>query len=125
MTVEQLSARRLYEQLAECIRHLILNGALNPGDKWLAEQMLAQDYGVSCTAVREAVKTLQQDGLVEVKAGLRTDLAATDQGFVQWLHLTMSLNLNDNMADVVEIGEFRPPATQVRPALERRNDEQN
>jgi len=58
MTVEQLSSRRLYEQLAERIRHLILNGALNPGDKLPTERILARDYGVSRTVVREAVKAL-------------------------------------------------------------------
>ena len=107
MTVEQLSSRRLYEQLAERIRHLILNGALTPGDKLPTERILAQDYGVSRTVVREAVKTLQQDGLVEVKAGLGTFVVdATDRAFVQSLRLLMSLNLNDNMADVVEIREI-------------------
>ena len=107
MTVEQLSSRRLYEQLAERIRHLILNGALTPGDKLPTERILAQDYGVSRTVVREAVKALQQDGLVEVKAGLGTFVVdATDRAFVQSLRLLMSLNLNDNMADVVEIREI-------------------
>jgi GntR family transcriptional repressor for pyruvate dehydrogenase complex len=107
MTDEQFSSRRLYEQLAERIRHLILNGALNPGDKLPAEHILAQDYGVSRTVVREAVKTLQQDGLVGGKAGLGTFVVdATDQAFVQSLHLLMSLNLNDNMANVVEIREI-------------------
>ena len=51
MTGEQFSSRHLYEQLAERIRHLILNGALNPGDKLPAEHILAQDYGVSRTFV--------------------------------------------------------------------------
>ena len=64
--------------------------------------------------------------MVAVKAGLGAFVVATTgQGFVQWLHLMMSLNLNDNMADVVEIGEFKPRSTQVRPALETRNDEHN
>ena len=86
MTDEQFSSRRLYEQLAERIRLLILNGALNPGDKLPAEDILAQDYGVSRTVVREAVKTLQQGGLVRVKAGLGAFVVdATDRAFVQSL----------------------------------------
>ena len=47
MTDEQFSSRRLYEQLAERIRNLILNGELNPGDKLPAEDILAQDCGVT------------------------------------------------------------------------------
>ena len=107
MTVEPLSSHRLYEQLAERIRHLILKGSLNPGDRLPTERNLARDYGVSRTVVREAVKALQQDGLIEVKAGLGTFVVdATGQAVVQSLHLLMSLNLNDNMADVVEIREI-------------------
>ena len=107
MPVEQLSSRRLYEQLAERIRQQILSGALNPGDRLPTERIFARDYGVSRTVVREAVKTLQQDGLIEVKAGLGTFVVdATDRAFSQSLSLLMSLNLNDNMLDVVEIREI-------------------
>lgn len=107
MTVEQLSSRRLYEQLAERIRRLILNGALTPGDRLPTERVLAQDYGVSRTVVREAVKTLQQDGLVEVRAGLGTFIVdETDRAFSQSLSLLMSVNLSDKLLDVVEIREI-------------------
>ena len=125
MTFEQLFSRRLYEQLAERSRHLILNGALNPGDKRPAEQMLGQDYGVSRTVVREAANILRRDEQVEVKAGIVVGVVdATDQAFVQWRHLMMSPNLTDNEVDAAEILELKPFATQVRPALETRNDEQ-
>ena len=107
MPVEQLSSRRLYEQLAERIRQQILNGSLNPGDRLPTERILADDYGVSRTVVREAVKTLQQEGLIEIKAGLGTFVVdATDRAFSQSLGLLMSLNLNDNLVDVVEIREI-------------------
>ena len=72
MTAEPLSALRLYEQLAERIRQNILSGALKPGDKLPTERILAEDYGVSRTVVREAVKALKQEGLIEIKAGLGT-----------------------------------------------------
>lgn len=107
MPVEQLSSRWLYEQLAERIRQQILSGALNPGDRLPTERIFARDYGVSRTVVREAVKTLQQEGLIEVKAGLGTFVVdATDRAFSQSFSLLMSLNLNDNMLDVVEIREI-------------------
>ena len=107
MPVEQLSSRRLYEQLAERIRQQILSGALNPGDRLPTERDVARDYGVSRTVVREAVKTLQQDGLIEVKAGLGTFVVdATDKAFSQSLSLLMSVNLSDNLLDVVEIREI-------------------
>ncbi len=107
MPVEQLSSRRLYEQLAERIRQQILSGALNPGDRLPTERIFARDYGVSRTVVREAVKTLQQEGLIEIKAGLGTFVVdATDRAFSQSLSLMMSVSLSDKLLDVVEIREI-------------------
>jgi len=51
-------ASRLYEQIVQQIEESILSGALKPGDQLPAERELAQRFGVSRTAVREAVKCL-------------------------------------------------------------------
>ena len=56
---------RLYEQIVQQVEDSITNGQLKPGDQLPAERDLAQRFGVSRTAVREAVKTLREKGLVE------------------------------------------------------------
>jgi GntR family transcriptional repressor for pyruvate dehydrogenase complex len=56
---------RLYEQIVQQVEESILKGQLKPGDQLPAERDLAQSFGVSRTAVREAVKTLREKGLVE------------------------------------------------------------
>jgi len=56
---------RLYEQIVQQVEDSILKGQLKPGDQLPAERDLAQRFGVSRTAVREAVKTLREKGLVE------------------------------------------------------------
>src|SRR6266853_4636298 len=56
---------RLYEQIVQQIEESVLNGKLKPGDQLPAERELAQQLGVSRTAVREAVKALREKGLVE------------------------------------------------------------
>ncbi len=48
----------------EKIREDILNGMYNPGEK-IVEAKLADELGVSRTPVREALKQLELDGLVE------------------------------------------------------------
>jgi GntR family transcriptional regulator, transcriptional repressor for pyruvate dehydrogenase complex len=63
---------RLYEQIVEQIEESIREGKLKPGDQLLAERELAQQFGVSRTAVREAVKTLSEKGLVESYSGRGT-----------------------------------------------------
>ena len=63
---------RLYEQIVQQIEESIAKGALKPGDQFPAERELAQQFGVSRTAVREAVKALREKGLVEAYPGRGT-----------------------------------------------------
>jgi GntR family transcriptional regulator, transcriptional repressor for pyruvate dehydrogenase complex len=63
---------RLYEQIVQQIEESVQKGALKPGDQLPAERELAQQFGVSRTAVREAIKTLHEKGLVEALPGRGT-----------------------------------------------------
>lgn len=63
---------RLYEQIVEQIEESILKGLLKAGDQLPAERELALQFGVSRTAVREAVKALREKGLVDAQPGRGT-----------------------------------------------------
>jgi GntR family transcriptional regulator, transcriptional repressor for pyruvate dehydrogenase complex len=63
---------RLYEQIVQQIEQSVVLGTLKPGDQLPAERELAQQFGVSRTAVREAVKALREKGLVELQHGRGT-----------------------------------------------------
>ncbi len=63
---------RLYELIVEQIEESVLKGALKAGDQLPAERDLALQFGVSRTAVREAVKALREKGLVEAYSGRGT-----------------------------------------------------
>lgn len=56
--------RQLRHLVAERLRAAVLNGELKAGE-WLRQERLAQEYGVSQMPVREALKELAADGLVE------------------------------------------------------------
>lgn len=56
--------KQLRRVVAERIRSAIQEGALKPGE-WLRQERLAQEYGVSQMPVREALKELAAEGLVE------------------------------------------------------------
>lgn len=60
---------RLYEEIVEKIRKLIVEGTLAPGDQLLPERQLAEKLGVSRTAVREALTALATEGLLEITPG--------------------------------------------------------
>lgn len=55
----------LHEQVAGEIRHMIVSGDLPPGEKIRVSE-LAADLDVSLTPMREALKILDKDGLVEL-----------------------------------------------------------
>jgi len=58
------SHRQLHHWVADHLRADILEGRLKPGE-WLRQERLAQAYGVSQMPVREALKQLAAEGLVE------------------------------------------------------------
>lgn len=60
----EISNAPLYNSLLGKLQRDILTGKLKPGQK-LTEQNLCKTYGVSRTPVREALRQLETDGLVE------------------------------------------------------------
>src|SRR3954451_9376717 len=66
MSALSLSPRALYEEVAELLRQRIFNRELAPGS-WIDEMKLAEEYGISRTPLREALKVLAAEGLVTMK----------------------------------------------------------
>jgi DNA-binding GntR family transcriptional regulator len=61
---EFVTHKQLRRWVADRLRADILEGRLRPGE-WLRQERLAQEYGVSQMPVREALKELAAEGLVE------------------------------------------------------------
>ncbi|MFZ0544475.1 MAG: FadR/GntR family transcriptional regulator [Candidatus Promineifilaceae bacterium] len=59
----------LSDQVTEQMQELIAQGVLKPGERLPSERELADQFGVSRTVVREAVRSLAAKGLLEVTAG--------------------------------------------------------
>src|SRR6058998_1169658 len=66
MAAVSLTPRALYEEVAELLRQRIFNRELAPGS-WIDELKLAEEYGISRTPLREALKVLAAEGLVTMK----------------------------------------------------------
>jgi GntR family transcriptional repressor for pyruvate dehydrogenase complex len=62
----------LAARVTEQVKQYIVTGHLRPGDRLPPERELARQFGVSRTVVREAVRTLTAQGLLEVRAGSGT-----------------------------------------------------
>jgi DNA-binding GntR family transcriptional regulator len=66
MSALSLAPRALYEEVAELLRQRIFNRELEPGS-WIDELKIADEYGISRTPLREALKVLAAEGLVTMK----------------------------------------------------------
>jgi GntR family transcriptional repressor for pyruvate dehydrogenase complex len=113
---------RLYEQIIEQIEGSILAGELKAGDQLPAERELAQRFGVSRTAVREAVKALREKGLVEAYSGRGTFITnGTSQAIRQSLDLMIKIGQPDGCTHLAEVRLILEPeiaalaATRVEP----------
>ena len=80
MAVTTLTPRALYEEVAELLRQRIFARTLEPGS-WIDELKLAEEYGISRTPLREALKVLATEGLVTMKVrrgAYVTEVSETD-----------------------------------------------
>lgn len=101
---------RLFEQIVQQVEESILSGQLKPGDQLPAERDLAERFGVSRTAVREAVKTLREKGLVEAYSGRGTFVTnGTSQAIRQSLDLMIRINQQEGSAHLAELRQVLEP----------------
>jgi DNA-binding GntR family transcriptional regulator len=66
MAAVSLTPRALYEEVAELLRQRIFDRTLEPGS-WIDELKIAEEFGISRTPLREALKVLAAEGLVTMK----------------------------------------------------------
>jgi DNA-binding GntR family transcriptional regulator len=74
MSLETLPQQTLAERAYGALLDAIVTGRLEPGQR-LRDQELAEALGVSRTPVREALRQLQDEGLVEAKGNAYTRVA--------------------------------------------------
>ena len=82
-----LTPRALYQDVAELLRERIFSNTLPPGS-WIDEMALAEEYGISRTPLREAIKVLATEGLVTMKVrrgAYVTEVNSKDQADVYHL----------------------------------------
>ena len=66
MSALTLTPRALYVEVAEQLRQRIFRRELEPGS-WIDELKIAEEFGISRTPLREALKVLAAEGLVTMK----------------------------------------------------------
>ena len=67
--LEPISKTRVAESAVEAIKSYIANRQLTPGEKLPSEREMSEALNISRASVREALRTLEIIGLIEVKPG--------------------------------------------------------
>lgn len=120
---QPIQSGRLYEKIVEQIESQILAGKLKAGDQLHPERELGEQFGVSRTAVREAMKALAQKGLVEVHPGKGTFVTdGTSRALRRSLGLVMRIGLAEGTASLVEVREILEPEIAALAAARARDE---
>jgi len=113
-----IQSERLYIRIVEQIEARILAGDLKVGDQLPPERELGEQFGVSRTAVREAIKILREKGLIEIRHGRGTFVTNGTPGVMrQSLDLLMKFGTTDGFANLVEVREILEPEIAALAAL--------
>jgi GntR family transcriptional regulator, transcriptional repressor for pyruvate dehydrogenase complex len=114
---------RLYEQIVQQVEESIVKGSLKAGDQLPPERELAEQFGVSRTAVREAVKALREKGLVEAYPGRGTFITdGTTHAIRQSLDRMIRIGQPEGSVYLAEVREILEPEIAALAAV--RADEQ-
>ncbi|MEW5981459.1 MAG: FadR/GntR family transcriptional regulator [Acidobacteriota bacterium] len=101
---------RLYQQIVEQIEGSVRSGQLRPGDQLPPERDLALQFGVSRTAVREAVKALCEKGLAEAQPGRGTFVVdGTSKVIRSSVDLLVAIGQAERTAHLAEVREMLEP----------------
>ena len=105
-----IQSSRLYEQIVQQIEGSIRKGELTEGSQLPAERDLAKQFGVSRTAVREAIKALQEKGLVDSLPGRGTFVTSgSSNGMRRSLDRIIKSGEPNGWAYLVEVREILEP----------------
>lgn len=115
-----VQTRRTFEEVTAQLRELLFGGSLRPGDRLPPERELSELLGVGRPALREALRTLEVSGLIELRKG-KTGGAFVTSGNPRVVSSGMSDLLRMGNVSVEQLFEAREwiLSALVRPACRR------
>ena len=103
MDLRPIKTKKIYEEIIEQIRVLVVKGDLKPGDRLPSERDLAVRLNVSRASVREALSALEMMGLLEIRSGEGTFIKKIDLDSVV-TPLTWVLSMEkDTILELLEV----------------------
>ena len=102
--------RRLSFSVRDELARRITSGAIPPGSRFPPEPQLAEDLGVSRATLREALRSLEEDGFVTRRRGAGT--FATHRP-----RLRNNLDVNFGVTEAIRASGMRPGAVDIKVSI--------
>ncbi|MGE7602962.1 FadR/GntR family transcriptional regulator [Peribacillus sp. NPDC097675] len=99
-----IKSPKVYEIIFNQIKESFMNGELKPGDKLPAERELSTRFKVSRTSIREALRVLESNGVIEVRPGDGTFIRQSEvQSLTDRLSITIINAENHLIYEMLEV----------------------
>jgi GntR family transcriptional regulator, transcriptional repressor for pyruvate dehydrogenase complex len=123
-----VQTRSAADQIAAQLREALVSGSLRPGDRLEPEPELANKFGVSRATVREAIKMLRTQGMLQTSRGAKGGhfvVTPKPHDLAESVSETFGLWFEAGDVSIAEVDEARAVVERacVRLAAERRGDD--
>ena len=114
--IEKIPRLKVFEEVADRLQTWIRE-ELSPGDRLPAERDLVARFGVSRGSIRDAIRRLQQDGLVETRHGLGSVVAEPVQHLAAAPLATMLKGRGTAVSELMDFRLIMEPPLAARAAV--------
>jgi len=97
---------RIFQDIVEQIEDVILDGKMKPGERLPSERELGEMLGTSRGTLREALRILEQKGLIEIKLGVNGG-AVVKEASSEQMSETLALLIRSQSVSLNHLTEFR------------------
>ena len=106
LRIEKIGQSRRFHHIVEQLQRAILSGEIQPGETLPPEMKLKEMFDTGRGTVREALRMLEQKGLVDIKVGAGGGIVVRDMGVEKITeHLNMLMQVKKVSLD--DIASFR------------------
>lgn len=123
LEVRQVRKTKVYREIVDQIKGLISAGRINPGDRLPAERELAELFQASRNSVRDAIRVLEQLGLIESRQGDGTYVRSVSAEALAEPLALMLLQSRTQMRELWEVRRILEPVIAELAATRINDDE--
>jgi GntR family transcriptional repressor for pyruvate dehydrogenase complex len=103
---KQVKQNKAYQDVVEQIQDAIVSGTLPPGRQLPAERELKEQFGISRGTLREALRVLEQKGLIEIRTGVAGGSIVREINSQQ-LQENIGMLIRNRTVSLRDLAEFR------------------